>query len=453
MSVFGKHDEGKAMQTSLRDLVPLNSLSDKHFEEISANMAVSGINAGDYLFGAGDIDNRAVYLLEGEVSFLDTGGRVTGVVSAGSEPARYPLANRQPRLVSARATCRCLIATIDPTLLDVLLTLDQSAEPRASDIRIDSGEDWMTRVLQSEAFIKIPPPDIQRLLSRLESVPVSAGEVIIRQGDEGDYFYILREGTCSVTRHNNRGGWDVPLAELGSGDCFGEEALVSESTRNATITMLTNGSVMRLSKDNFLELLKKPLVHYIDYDQACAMVLEGGTWLDVRLQDEYANYALKGSLNIPLADIRDRARELEPDRNYIICCDTGRRSAAAAFLLSQRGFEVQVLEGGMRYDIPLADLGIEEEGEPLPAYTTARPRLVVTGDSGRKPERDSDGQPDAEGTDRLREAFARVQRDMSKFRETSRRLEAAVEETREARKALEAELRALAALTGQPPPK
>jgi rhodanese-related sulfurtransferase len=139
----------------------------------------------------------------------------------------------------------------------------------------------------------------------------------------------------------------VPLAELSTGDCFGEEALVSEAKRNATITMLTDGTLMRLSKRDFLELLKKPLVHYVDYEHAAAMVKSGGTWLDVRVPEEHARQALNGSINVPLSTLRDRASKLSANQLYIICCDTGRRSAAAAFLLTQRGFEVYVLEGGL----------------------------------------------------------------------------------------------------------
>ena len=48
------------------------------------------------------------------------------------------------------------------------------------------------------------------------------------------------------------------LAELKTGDSFGEEALISESTRNATITMITDGVLMKLAKDTFVELVKKP---------------------------------------------------------------------------------------------------------------------------------------------------------------------------------------------------
>lgn len=440
------------MQGALRDLIPFSSLSDKHFTDASAKLAVTTVNAGEYLFSAGDSDNRSIYLLDGEISFLDISGQVTGVVTAGTGPARYPLANQQPRLVSARATIKSVIVSIDSTLLDVMLTIDQSVEPRAAIISTNTGEDWMIRILQSEAFIKIPPANIQRLLNRLESVPVRSGDVIIKQGNEGDYFYIIREGACSVTRQAHNEGRDVPLAELSSGDCFGEEALVSDARRNATVTMLTDGSLMRLSKQDFLELLKKPLVHYVDYKQASTMVSEGDVWLDVRLADEYANYALGDSINIPLSDVRDQATELPSNRKYIICCDTGRRSAAAAFLLSQRGFEVCVLDGGLRKDVPVTELGMSEEsrlsiadsgpsgaGTDIPDETEAQ---IYSWDA----EVASKQETDIADTDTLQATLAKLTNEMANYMQKSAQLEAAVSEAREARATLQERLDALAAL-------
>lgn len=332
----------------LRDLVPLNSLSPTQFEGISKQIVVLQLRAGQFLFLQGDRDDRTMYLLDGEVNFVDSRGRISGVVHAGTDPSRYPLANHQPRMVSARAARGSIIACIDSRRLDVQLTWDQSAVAcEAVDIGAGKGNDWLTRMLQSDAFVKMAPADLQRLLRSMEAVAVRAGDVVIRQGDEGDYFYIMRKGRCTVTRKVASNGWEVPLAELTTGDCFGEEALVSEARRNATITMMTDGTLMRLSKRDFLELLKKPLVHYVDYERAATMVKSGGLWLDVRLPEEHARQALNGSINIPLSTLRDRVSELSGHQLYIICCDTGRRSAAAAFLLTQRGFEVYVLEGGL----------------------------------------------------------------------------------------------------------
>jgi CRP-like cAMP-binding protein len=348
----------------LRDLIPLNGLTEDRYREITGCLAIEDISAGSYLFGEGDRDNKSIYLLDGVINFIDANGRVTGVVSAGTTPARYPIANQQPRITTARAASKAVIASIDSTLLDVMLTLDQSQESSPVKTSTDSGKDWLTRMLQSEAFIKLTPTDIQKMLQKLQSVPVKEGEVVIRQGDSGDYFYIIREGRCSVTRLASGKGWDIPLAELSDGDCFGEEALVSDNPRNATITMLTDGTLMRLSKQDFVELLKKPLLHYIDYDLAMESVREGDVWLDVRLQEEHANYAFEGSINVPLAMIRDKAPILVPGKKYIVYCDTGRRSAAAAFLLSQRGLDVCVLEGGLNKGVPSDIFGLFAELPP-----------------------------------------------------------------------------------------
>jgi CRP-like cAMP-binding protein len=334
-------------QEILRDLIPLNALGDDRYREVSAKLAIRDVSAGSYLFGEGDRDNRAIYLLDGVVNFIDARGKVTGVVSAGTDPARYPLANQQPRITTARAATKSVIASIDSSLLDVMLTLDQGAETGSVDAGATAEEDWMSRMLQSEAFSRMPPADIQRLIQSLQQVSVAAGDTIIRQGDEGDYYYIIREGACSITRLAAGKGWDVPLAELGPGDSFGEDALISDATRNATVTMLTDGALMRLSKQQFIEILKKPMVHYVDYAMAVTATGSGDIWMDVRTPDEFINNALENSINMPLATLRDSMKKLAATRKYILYCDTGRRSAAAAFLLGQRGFDVAVLEGGL----------------------------------------------------------------------------------------------------------
>ena len=353
----------------LRELIPLNALSETHFEEITRNVEVVEIQAGKYLFRKGDRDNKSVYLLEGVVNLIDENRAIAGIVELGTDISRYPIANQQPRPLSARAATRVLIARIDSSLLDVLLTWDQSSGCEVVDIKAEEDEDWMTRMLQSDAFIRLPPADLQRLLMTIESVPANAGKVVVREGDEGDYFYIVREGRCSVTRISPNGGPDEMLAELVNGDCFGEEALVSENRRNATVTMLTDGTLMRLAKKDFIELLKKPLVHYINHEQAASMVEDGAVWLDVRLPGEYANFAFEDSVNIPLSTLRDQVSELIFNTKYIIYCDTGRRSASAAFILSHRGFEVFVLENGLNGGVPPEALSRSTVGPALPDHS------------------------------------------------------------------------------------
>ena len=338
----------------LQELVPLNALSPERFREVSEKIIIEEVLAGRYLFRKGDKDNQSIFLLEGKINLIDGSRKVTSEVEAGTDMSRYAIANQQPRPLSARAVKKCIIARIDSGLLDVFLTWDQSSSAEVVEIGADDNQDWMTRILQTEAFIKIPPAMIQSLLIKMQSYPVKAGDVVIRQGDPGDYFYTIHEGRCVVTRKDSPDAEAQFLAELDSGTSFGEDALVSDAKRNATVTMLTNGLLMRLAKEDFIELLKNQLVKRVDYKQAAAMVDENAVWVDVRTADEYENGAFEDSVNMPLSDLRDEMSELVFNTKYIICCDTGRRSESAGFLLSHKGFDVYVLEGGIPGPAPEA---------------------------------------------------------------------------------------------------
>jgi len=210
--------------------------------------------------------------------------------------------------------------------------------------------------LQSRAFLQVPPANIQAMFMRMQEVPMSAGEVIIKQGDDGDYYYIIKHGKAKVTR-SSKTGTELTLATLKDGDAFGEEALLSEAKRNATITMDTEGTLMRLSKEDFNALLKEPMLSWLTLDEALSKVAEGAKLLDVRLESEHSNNGLDDSMNIPLFMLRMKVDSLDVSTPYIVYCDTGRRSSAAAFLLSERGFESYALQGGLMEQGPDSDSG------------------------------------------------------------------------------------------------
>jgi len=346
----------------LQDLVPLNALSESRFAEVFKKITIEEVRKGRYLFRKGDRDNESIYLLDGKINLIDGHRKVTSEVEAGTDISRYPIANQQPRSLTARAVTRVVIARIDSGLLDVFLTWDQSSSTEATEIRAADDEDWMTQILQSEAFIRIPPAIIQRLLLKMESFPVRAGKAIITQGDEGDYFYTIHKGQCAVTRRETPDGEIMRLAELSDGDSFGEEALVSDARRNATVTMLTDGVLMRLAKQDFTELLQKHLISNISFETASGMADAGAVWLDVRSPGEYEAGSFEDSVNIPLSELRGEFPELVYNVKYVICCDTGRRSASAAFILSHKGFDVYVLDGGIN-GLP-ADVDVTADGAP-----------------------------------------------------------------------------------------
>ena len=344
--------EGQMTTELLKRFSPLDGLKRDNLAALSRKVQVRELSPGQVLFKEGDTEKRTIYIVAGILELQDQ-GKVVGTVEGGSDFARNPIAPVFPRRVTAKARDRVQFISIDSDLLDVMLTWDQTGTYEVSELHGDNasgGEDWMTMLLQTKAFHKIPPANIQAIFMRMQQINYKSGDVILKQGSEGDYFYVLTRGDALVTRETPLSKDGIKLAALSVGDTFGEEALISDAKRNATVTMLSDGSVMRLGKEDFKTLLNEPMLDWVDVEDARKIVQEGGQWLDVRLPSEYDNQHLDDAINIPLYFMRLKISTLDKKRNYVLCCDTGRRSSAGAYILSERGFKAFVLRGGINKD-------------------------------------------------------------------------------------------------------
>jgi len=343
-------DEKAVDLEQLTQFSPLDGLKAENLHALAKKTSMRELPAGRLLFREGDTDKKTFFLVTGAVE-LRANDKVVAVVRGGTPEARNPIAPSQPRRFTARAIETIEYISIDSDLLDVMLTWDQTGSYEVSELRggnqVAHADDWMTTLLQTKAFHRIPPANIQAVFMRLQRVTYKTGEVVIKQGDEGDYFYVIVRGRCAVTRETPLNKEGIKLAELGVGDTFGEEALISEAKRNATVTMLADGALMRLGKQDFTTLLNEPMLQWVDFAQGAEIVREGGKWLDVRLPSEFQNFRVPDAINIPLYFIRLKLNALDRNVRYVVCCDTGRRSSAAAYILSERGYDAFVLRGGL----------------------------------------------------------------------------------------------------------
>jgi CRP-like cAMP-binding protein len=334
----------------LRMFAPLDGMKRENLAALAKKVSVRTLPAGRVLFTQGDTDKRTVWLVSGLVE-VDDGQKKVSTLRGGTPAARNPLHPPLPRRVTVRAVEEISFLSIDSDLLDVMITWDQTGSYEVEELQAQlqgaGSDDWMTTLLQTNAFHRIPPANIQAIFQRLQRTPCRAGEVIIKQGAEGDYFYIIVNGKCSVTRETPLSRDGIKLAELGVGDSFGEEALIAEAKRNATVTMLTDGVLMRLNKQDFRELMNAPLLQWVSAEEARRIIERGGRWLDVRLPSEHQNLAIEGALNVPLYLIRLKLSTFDRAKPYVVFCDTGRRSSAAAYIMVERGFDAYVLTGGI----------------------------------------------------------------------------------------------------------
>ena len=111
--------------------------------------------------------------------------------------------------------------------------------------------------LRQASFLQfLPQESYERVRALFRESQHDFGETIVRQGDKADAFYVLVAGRARVLR-TNADGQEVSLNTLRPGDVFGETALLSEETRNATVRCSTSVEVLRLDRGEFLELLGK----------------------------------------------------------------------------------------------------------------------------------------------------------------------------------------------------
>lgn len=337
--------------TLLRNFSPLDGLKKENLGALARKTQLREIAPGKLLFREGENDKKTFYLVSGAVE-LRSGDNLVATIQANSPESRNPLAPGAPRRFSARTVGAVEYICIDSDLLDVLLTWDQTGIYEVGELQAGveggtPGDDWMTTLLQTKAFHRVPPSNLQAIFLRMQRLTYRAGDVVIKQGDEGDFFYAITAGRCVVTRETPLNREGIRLAELGPGDTFGEEALISESRRNATVSMQTDGALMRLGKQDFQTLLNEPMLHWLSPEEARAMVAEGAKWLDVRLPSEFESHHLPEAVNIPLYFMRLKMKQFDRNTRYVVVCDTGRRSSAGAYILSERGFEAYVVRGGL----------------------------------------------------------------------------------------------------------
>ncbi len=348
----------------LMRLQPINSLLEDQIIELAAQTQEQALLAGRILFKEGDTNTDLIYLIEGEVEIRPAEGKPYSIKSGSSE-SRRPLSDHSPHRCTAVASSPILYISINSDLVDTMLTWAESASSENEEV-IMSGSDIINidtdglknKMQHSPNFRKLPAANIDLLLEKMEPIRMNAGEVVIRQGDEGDYFYVIEQGEALVTRmidetENNEES--VDMAHLSEGSTFGEAALISDSPRNATVSMQTDGVLLRLNKENFLTLMQDPAQNWINHDEAVDNIKKGAVWIDVRSATDFNKGHLPGAINIPMNEAHRRAQDLNADTTYICYCQTGRRSSAAAFILSQYNLDAKVLKDGL----PSLDTDVE----------------------------------------------------------------------------------------------
>jgi MFS family permease len=149
-----------------------------------------------------------------------------------------------PALISAFGLEGALIAT--GAFLPVLVALLGRSVARIDATARAPDEDELRILTGVPIFTPLTGTSLEQLATRLVPLRVEAGSVIIREGDEGDRFYIVADGELQVSQDG------VAIGMLSEGDYFGEIALLRDTARTATITAETDAVLYALDREDFL---------------------------------------------------------------------------------------------------------------------------------------------------------------------------------------------------------
>jgi rhodanese-related sulfurtransferase len=326
----------------IRKMVPFSTMPNSIFKVICDKIMVETARSGAFLFKRGDTKKELIYLLKGEVS-LEVDKLKMEVIKSGTESARFALAHQLPRKVNgvAKGTVQFLrLNSIYITTPDLSELKKDSSSDKETDK--ETKQNWMSTLLMVPVLRALPPAQLSKINENLEEVEYLESQIIVKQGEVGEYYYLIKSGECVLSHKDATPEQALTVTKLKIWDSFGAEALICHAVRNHTATALTDVSLLRMKKDKFFSLIKEPLIKVLNESETEALLHNNGILLDVRSEAKFEQAHFPEAVNAPLLGLRNYLKKLESNQPIVVISDEQSLSEAAAFLLLSYKFSAYV---------------------------------------------------------------------------------------------------------------
>lgn len=325
---------------------PFTHFTKDMLRQVESGLRMFDVKAGESITLQACSPEDTLIITEGSanITFANSDYQIT-VKSNDKQTVHFSYEQSPVKITTDVST---IICHSDSALLDDFISLQEiSSTSEAKDK--DAFTERLMFLKSTRVFRLLPLNVVEEAAHRCEEIEVELDQEVIRQYMKGDNFYIIIEGQAEVWREEFEDDEPQMVALLGSGDAFGEEALITGGARNATVKMTTNGRLLQLSKTDFEELVSAPAIRSVTAEVAKAMISDGAKILDVRFEEEYQESFIPGSVLMPLPELRSHIPELDKNTEYLILCAAGIRAAAATLLLRQKDIKARFIEGGIKY--------------------------------------------------------------------------------------------------------
>lgn len=239
--------------------VPLFSdFNEEEFHAIVRIVKARDIAAGEYLFREGDGGDSLFFISEGDVEVIGRakdGHEISFArLREGDVFGEFGFFSDAVRLTGIKAASRTSLLELTKKDLDEII----EQHKRVGDILINFYKERVVDRLMalSDVFQPLSEGDRKEILKRLSIVSYQKGSIITREGEPGDTMYLIKSGSIAVSV-KGKAGQETKLAEMKEGDFFGEIALATSRPRMATITALTDVSLVEFSRPLIKDILGK----------------------------------------------------------------------------------------------------------------------------------------------------------------------------------------------------
>eukprot|EP00163_Fabomonas_tropica_P029614 TRINITY_DN640_c0_g1_i2.p1 TRINITY_DN640_c0_g1~~TRINITY_DN640_c0_g1_i2.p1 ORF type:complete len:317 (-),score=109.49 TRINITY_DN640_c0_g1_i2:558-1508(-) len=264
--VIAKSEDAKnTIRDRIKDNIMFNHLDKEQEEELIDAMFEKNFKAGEVIIKQGDDGDNFFIVADGQYEcWIATPGQEDKCVykgKAGDCFGELALIYNQPRAATVKATTDLHVFGLDQNSYRRILMA-------TTEKKRGTYEDFLSQIPILESLNKYERFTIADALADREAVD---GEVLVKEGDEGDHFFIIIEGNCQVTQNAGADGEKV-VGNLKPGDYFGEIALLTNRPRAATVKSVGKTKLAWLTRRAFdrvlgpcEDILKRNMENYKSY--------------------------------------------------------------------------------------------------------------------------------------------------------------------------------------------
>ncbi|XP_059054335.1 cGMP-dependent protein kinase, isozyme 1-like isoform X2 [Achroia grisella] len=246
---YDKYDKDERSVELIKKAIMENDFLKNLMDDVRLNMVTEAMSpqefsGGNLIIREGESGTHLFVSANGQFEVLKT-GQVVKTFEAGVAFGELAILYRAKRFASIRCITQAQVWTLERRIFQKIMVRSGRQE-----------QDDNIRFLSSVPFLQgIQNEELVKISECLKREFFSAGTVVVRQGDYGDKFYIIRGGIVTVTKRENDGS-EKRVGTLFRGDYFGEQALLHQDRRLATVTALPPGvECLTLDRLQFNELL------------------------------------------------------------------------------------------------------------------------------------------------------------------------------------------------------